>query len=177
MLGKPTAPTLPCPSPGLARAVDEFIVDVRLGSGGAESLLKPSRLPASAEDGLVLVAPDVAVRCAGFLATGGAGLLALSCCDSCDTCDAAELGRKGTCKPRVGTLLKLPGCLVDADIPCRLGGGGGGATEFPDSLPEPRFMRPTLAGSVVASRGGGRFLGVVMDADDVFIDLGSEIFS
>jgi hypothetical protein len=103
---------------------------------------------------------DVLDRCAGFLATGGAGLPLFCCdicdiCDICDVCDAADVGRMGG-----GNV-----CVDDrVDPPVgRRGGGGGGGDEDSSSvgtrptLSSPSPILPTLAGRLDGSYAGGSF--------------------
>ncbi len=129
---------------------------------------------------------DTELRCAGFLATGGA-CFALAVC--WDELDAADAGRGGSgAGAGDGTslcpgffrvweevmtgIVGLVGGSVVADTPddligaapvCRLGGGGGGACSCRDG---PRMAssavapRPPFAGRAEGSGGGGSFLGV-----------------
>jgi hypothetical protein len=68
------------------------LAEDRIGRGGRDSDapvrstgLAPSR------DGLLV--GEAVLRCAGFLATGGAGFPLLDCWEACDVWDASESGR------------------------------------------------------------------------------------
>jgi len=144
--------------------------DDRRGPGVFCTLLGPF-IGICPSDTIVLGEPpvgDAVVKCAGFFATGGAGLPFV---EFWEATDAGRLGGSvglglltgflcdGTF---IGIVCERGAVVLGAPV-CLLGGGGGGTSEWSASIS--RFSLPALAGMDDGSYGGGSFLGIELDAD------------